>query len=88
MFLKDPGDVKDISIDFTGPLATGDTLTGSATITPDTGITVDSDAVATPLVTIRLSGGTAGERYDVNCEISTTDGETFNRKVVIVCEDL
>jgi hypothetical protein len=88
MFLKDPNDVKDVSVDFSNLLPTGETLTGAATVTPDSGITVDSNSVATPNVTVRLSGGTIGERYDVNVEIDSSDGETYDRKVVIVCEDL
>ena len=87
-FLKDPNDVKDVSVDFSNLLPAGETITGVATITPDIGIVVDSNAVATPNVTVRLSGGTIGEKYDIDVEIDSSDGETYDRKVVIVVEDL
>jgi len=88
MFLKDPDDVKDYTVDFSNLLPTGAALTGSATVTPDTGITVDSSAVASPDVTVRLSSGTAGNRYGVDVQINSDDSETYDRKITIVCEDL
>ena len=87
MFIKDPNDVKDYTVDFSNLLPTGAVLTGSATIVADAGITVDSNAVSNPDVTVRLSGGTAGNRYDVDVEIASDGAETYNRKIVIVCED-
>ena len=89
-FLKDPNDVKDVNVNFSDLLPSGVVLTGTATVTPDSGITVDASTEVTPRVIVQLSGGTAGERYDVNVEIGTdaSDPETYNRKVVIVVEDL
>ena len=78
---------RDYTIDFSNLLPTGAVLTGSATVTADVGITVDSDTVASPDVTVRLSGGTTGERYDVDVQIDSDGGETYNRKIVIVCAD-
>jgi hypothetical protein len=87
-FLKDPDDVKDYTVDFSNLLPTGAALTGSATVTADTGLTVDSSAVSDPNVTVRLSGGTAGSRYGVDVQIDSDGGETYDRKIVIVCEDV
>jgi hypothetical protein len=90
MFVKDPDDVKDYTVDFSNLLPTGVNLTGTATVTADAGITVDASAVASPDVTVQLSGGTAGDRYNVSVEIGTdaSDPETYDRSITIVCLEL
>jgi len=80
--LKDPSAVLDYVFDWTGWLATGETITDH-TITADTGITVDSSAESDGKVTVWLSGGTAGENYKVACLITTTAGRTDERTIWI-----
>jgi hypothetical protein len=80
--LKDPSAVLDYVFDWTGWLATAETITDH-TITPDTGITVDSSTEDTGKVTVWLSGGTAGINYKVACLITTTEGRTDERTIWI-----
>lgn len=69
--------VLDYVFRWTDWLATGDTIT-SATVTAESGLTVDSDAItgSGTTVTAWLSGGTAGTIYSVYCAVTTNDGRT------------
>ena len=80
--LKDPSAVLDYVFDWTGWLATGETITDHM-ITADTGITVDSWTEDDGKVTVWLSGGTAGINYKVACLITTTEGRTDERTIWI-----
>ena len=80
--LKDPSAVLDYVFDWTGWLATGETIT-DYTITADTGITVDSPTEDDGKVTVWLSGGTAGINYKVACLITTAAGRTDERTIWI-----
>ena len=88
--LKDPSAVLDYVFDWTGWLATGETIavdseTGEKliTITADTGITDHSSTESDGKVTVWLSGGTAGINYKVACLITTTAGRTDERTIWI-----
>jgi hypothetical protein len=70
IFTKDPDAVLDFAFDWSSWLATGETIS-SHTVTVETGITKDSDSESSGVVTVWLSGGSVGERYDVECEITT-----------------
>ena len=93
--LKDPGDVLDYKFDFapltnsqTGAnsdwLESGETIS-TATVTVDSGLTKDSDSITdtNTSVTVWLSGGTAGEKYKVLCEIVTSAGRTKQKTMMI-----
>jgi hypothetical protein len=92
--LKDPSAVLDYVFDWTGWLATGETIavdseTGEKliTITADTGITVDSSTESDGKVIVWLSGGTAGQNYKVACKITTSAGRTDERTIWIKVTD-
>ena len=80
--LKDPSAVLDYAFDWTGWLAAGETITDH-TITADTGITVDTSTEDAGVVTVWLSGGTAGVNYKVACLITTSAGRTDERTIWI-----
>ena len=80
--LKDPSAVLDYAFDWTGWLAAGETITDH-TITADTGITVDTSTEDAGVVTVWLSGGTAGVNYKVACLITTSAGRTGERTIWI-----
>ena len=95
VFQKDPDAVLDWKFDWapltnesaggkSDWLASGETIS-SATITADTGITVDSDSITdtNTSVTVWLSGGTVGETYSVACEIVTSASRTDERTIQI-----
>jgi hypothetical protein len=75
---KDPNAVLDYQFDWSDWLADGDTLSAS-TWTPASGITVDSSARTTTTATVWLSGGTAGQVYEVVNHVTTVDGRQDDR---------
>ena len=82
VFTKDSDAVLDYAFDWSDWLATGETI-ASYVVTPDTGITKDSDSQADGVVTVWLSGGTAGINYKVACKITTSAGRTDERTIWI-----
>lgn len=86
IFIKDPDAVLDYAFDWSDWLATGETIS-SHTITAETGITKDSDSESSGVVTVWLSGGTAGNEYDVACEIVTSASRTDERTIIIRCQN-
>ena len=47
------------------------------TVTPETGIIVDASSFNGPIVDVTLSGGTAGEVYDVAVKVDTASGDEY-----------
>lgn len=97
-FTKDSNAVLDYKFDFaaatngsgaTDYLAAGETIS-TATITAETGITVNSSAKSDndTSVVVWLSGGTAGTDYKVTCRIVTSASRTDDRSVVIQVRNL
>lgn len=86
-FIKDPSDVLDYTFDWTNVLATGETIS-SYTVTPDTGLTKDSDSQASGVITYWLSGGTADSLYNVVCKIVTSAGRTVERTATFTVKNL
>ncbi|MFY9174404.1 MAG: hypothetical protein WAO24_03565 [Peptococcia bacterium] len=84
--LKDPSAVLDYVFDWTGWLATGETIS-SYTVTAQSGITLDSDSATDDTVTVWLSGGTSGSRYRVSCKITTNAGRIDERSMIIDCQN-
>ena len=80
-FTKDPDSVLDYIMDFSDWLDT-DTIT-SHTVTVDSGITKDSSSNTTTTVTAWISGGTAGNTYDVTFRITTVGGREIDRTIRI-----
>lgn len=74
---KDPDSTVDYTFDWSTWLPTGDTISDH-TITPQSGITVDSSEAinSSTMIQVWLSGGTAGNTYSINCEVTTADGRT------------
>ena len=90
-FVKDPDAVLDYAFDWTDDavdpwLQTGESI-NSHIVTVSAGITKDSDSEADGIITVWLSGGTAGERYVIACKIVTNLGRTDERSAVIYCEE-
>ena len=83
--VKDPNEVLDYKFDWdTNYLETGETIS-SATVTVESGITKDSDAITDSdrTVTVWLSGGTANNEYTVTCQIVTSLSRTAERSIFI-----
>jgi hypothetical protein len=73
---KDPNDIADYALSWATQLGT-DTITGSSWIVP-TGITADDDSSTDTTATVRLSGGTAGEEYEITNRVVTAGGQQFD----------
>lgn len=84
---KDPSAVLDWAFDWSNWLSTSETITGTPTITVDTGITMGSQSNTTSKVTVWLSGGTPGTTYKVACRITTNQGRTDERTIGIRVTD-
>ena len=96
---KDPLDVLPYTWDFAPETNSGDSDLGdflndgevisTHTVTPETGITVDSSSItdAGKSVTAIISGGTNNENYEVTCHATTSAGAQINRKMVIRVRD-
>jgi hypothetical protein len=87
-FLKDPDSVLDYTLDWQGGspgpwLSTGDTISTTAWTLSSTGITKDSDSNTSTTTTITVSGGTAGEDYDLTNRIVTGNALTVDRTIRI-----
>lgn len=78
---KDPQDIADYGLSWAKNLGT-DTITSSSWIVPD-GITADDDSNTTTTATVRLSGGTAGENYDLTNRVVTASGQRFDCSIRI-----
>jgi len=70
--------VLDFAQDWSSWLATGDSVSISIW-TVETGITVDSEALAANIATAVISGGTLGKAYKVSNTITTANGLNTSR---------
>ena len=90
LFKKDPQAVLDFAFDWndsTNPwLATGETIS-TYTVTAQTGLTKDSDSESSGVVTVWVSGGTAGTWYTLACKIVTSASRTDERTMRIQVDD-
>ena len=86
-FVKDPGAVLDYTINWSAWLPDGDTLV-DATATATSGLTVDSVSRTTTQTTVWLSGGVAGNSYDVTVRVTTNGGRIDERTIAIACKEL
>lgn len=82
---KDPDAVLDYQIDWATWLS-GDTISTSTWIVP-AGIVKDSDSFTTTATTIWLSGGTAGDRYNITNRIVTAGGRTNDSSVLLIVRE-
>lgn len=76
---KRPDEVADYQLDFSSNLDSGDTIS-TDTWTVPTGITEDSNSNDTTTATVWLSGGTAGQKYLIQCQVVTAQGRTKDRQ--------
>jgi hypothetical protein len=83
---KDPSDVIDYVIDWSGVLG-ADTISTSTWSIP-AGITQNSESETTTTATIWLSGGTSGTDYPIVNTIVTAGGRTWSRTFVVPVRDL
>lgn len=83
---KDPSDVSWWSLDCASFL-NGDTL-ATATWTAPAGVTKVTEANTDTVAKVKASGGTAGQSYDWVLDLTTADGQTFQRTVTMKVREL
>lgn len=80
--VKNPGDILDYTFDISGWLGEDGSTISTASVSSASGITV---ALLTPwtsgLISVQISGGTAGVTYAVTFSIALSSGETLVRTV-------
>lgn len=92
---KDPQDIRDYWVDFTSLLAVDETLTAEtvtvaavqhAVVAPYADLSLVEHGLTTPLVRIRVSGGTPA-LYAIQYHVTTSSGQEFDlTKTLIVKE--
>lgn len=82
VFMKDDNAVLDYQFDWSGWLGVGETITTSQMFV-DSGLTLDSQSNTTDVVTIWLSGGTAGKSYKVRNRVTTSAARTEERTITV-----
>lgn len=82
---KDPDEVLDYAIDWALRLGPDRIVTATFTLTTAAGMTIDdSDHDSKTLSVVTLSGGTAGQRGKVLCQITTEDGQTLQETATVL----
>jgi hypothetical protein len=82
---KYPQEIRTATFDFRNKLTGGDSLSGTISVTASAGLTLTGPTVSAPLgqAYVHVSGGAAGNDYEVRCEVGTTNGD-YLREVVRV----
>lgn len=83
---KDPDAVLDYEFDWSDWL-NGDTIASSTWEVPS-GITKDSDTSDDTSTTIWLSGGTAGQKYEITNSIVTAAGRENDRTMIVPVREM
>lgn len=79
---KTPDEEKDYGIDWRKYVATGVTIVSSDWTVPS-GITKETSSISGLYTLVRLSGGTAGELYELTNVIETSQQEILQREIEV-----
>lgn len=83
---KDPDSTIDYGIDWSNWLASGETITTSTWV--DLGdLTSVSESSTTTATAIFISGGVVGATYTLTNRITTNQGRTEDRSMLIACQE-
>lgn len=94
---KTAAEVRQVQVDFQGKLDTGETLTGTPTATPDSGITAGTVTKNSSEITVNgtavpankglqftVSGGTLNTTYNILLSCGTTGSQTLNHTIRVL----
>lgn len=84
---KDPNEVDYRWVSWANDLASGQTIATSDFILVEGNVVIDSESLATPIATVWLSGGTAGEVCVLTNRVTTSDGRTLDQSVRLTIRD-
>ena len=74
---KDPDEILDYQFNWTDRMAASETITTSNMTRVSGTVTLASNSIATPITTVWLSGGAAGEVAIITNRIVTNQGRTY-----------
>lgn len=80
---KDPQEVLDYTLDYSGRIPAGDTIVQSSWSVPS-GLTAGTTNHANRQTTIWLSGGTDGQGYEITNTVTTAQGRVLEQTVFLV----
>ena len=83
---KDPDATRFYTWDFSDWLDTGESISSYTFPSFPAGLTQVSDSNDTTSVTVKISGGTAGESYDIICRVVTDAGQTDDKTLTLPAE--
>jgi hypothetical protein len=87
VYVKDPGAVLDYAINWGGGyLQSGETLSSSIWTIFPADMTQNSASSAAGVASITVSGGTAGQIYQLTNRITTSQGRTDERSITVRVE--
>lgn len=88
--IKQPGESRLYSMDFSGLLAAGETLASvDSVVDSPVGVTFDGSPVASGVYAQqRISGGTSGIKYKVTMTVTTSAGNVLEGEGVLQVKDL
>lgn len=81
-FRKDPDATLDYTFDWTRWLSTGEAIVTHQIIAPS-GVNVGATVADAEMVTAWISGGTNGNNYIVTCRVTTDQGRTDDRSIIL-----
>ena len=85
---KAPGSTLDYSLDITAWLGADTVVSASAGVAPSSGLTITTQPTAGSVLTVWLTGGTAGTNYAVTFTVSTAAGRTLVETIWLYCQNL
>lgn len=80
---KDPDEIIDYVVDWSNQMTLDTDTIATSDWVLDDGITEDSASNTTTQTLIFISGGTAGQRYDVTNRITTVGGRTWDQSFTV-----
>lgn len=88
-FKQDPDAVLDYTLKWADWLAPGDTITSAtATVSPSGGVTVGAVSNTVDTVTVWVSAGAAGSKYDVTVHVITNGGREDDRTFTVEIKEM
>lgn len=88
-FKQDPDAVLDYTLKWADWLAPGDTITSAtATVSPSGGLTVGAVSNTVDTVTVWVSAGAAGSKYDVTVHVITNGGREDDRTFTVEIKEM
>lgn len=87
--VKQPGEKRTLSFDFTSKLKATDAVASVVSVAEvgTTALTITAPSLVGNVVSVQVSGGTAGQRYNVECSIDTVLGDRLYLDVFIRISD-